>query len=74
MPCYEKLFLILQKTLELDFLREVRLTPTSYDARISLTSGLGTRLVVGLLGFGTGVTINKRDEALAVSKFGQIKT
>lgn len=50
----------------LDFFKEVRLTPNSYNARISLTAGVGTRFVVGLLGFGSAVTVNQKNEALAV--------
>lgn len=50
----------------LDFVRQVRLTPTSFDARISLRHGLGTRQVIGLVGFGTDVAINQKNEALAV--------
>ena len=50
--------------LGLNFLKEIRLTSTSYDARISLNNGLGTRTVNGLLGFGTALAVNQRNEIL----------
>lgn len=50
----------------LDFIREERMTPTSFDARISLRIGFGTRSITGLPGFGTDLAVNDINEVFAV--------